>query len=496
MSLLQRSRQAIAGPSRLRLEHLSGSSIAQSRRRLTQPAGPASSSLLLTSSRTLATRRSGRYVDFGRRALSYDVLGRLGPKEPSWPAASPDANELAQATAQESAQVSTQPAESMAEEVVAQVEATTDAVVANVETASHTLAEYGLGQSWWPSSLVQQMLENIHTATGLPWWATTIVAVVITRSLIFPIVANGMANNARIANINPQMKPLMAELKEARANSDTAKVQAVSQKAQALYIANNCSPLKMLGPVAAQATTAITFFFALRGMAYAKYPSLLDGGLGWFTDLTLRDPYYALPIASAVATLIVLETGVETGNEASKNMKIAFRFLAVVSIAFVATFPAAMLWYWTINNTWSLIQAFIMRLPAVRNYYDIPERKKQPVLPNAPPELSFTDSIRKTWNDQVATAQQKASARTAEQRQYNAIRQPDARTYLAPARRQTIAQAQVRLDDLAHSVGAPASASRNSHSILASTSETDFRAQKAQRLQAARLRKLENARSR
>ena len=51
----------------------------------------------------------------------------------------------------------------------------------------------------------------------------------------------------------------------------------------------------------------ISFFFALRGMAYAPLESLKTGGLFWFTDLTVVDPYYALPILACVSFLINIE---------------------------------------------------------------------------------------------------------------------------------------------------------------------------------------------
>lgn len=46
---------------------------------------------------------------------------------------------------------------------------------------------------------------------------------------------------------------------------------------------------------------------ALRGMSNLPVPSLKAGGLSWFTDLTVPDPFYILPVATAVTTLVTLE---------------------------------------------------------------------------------------------------------------------------------------------------------------------------------------------
>lgn len=56
-----------------------------------------------------------------------------------------------------------------------------------------------------------------------------------------------------------------------------------------------------------QAPVFISFFIALRKMAYAPVPSMQTGGLWWFTDLTLADPYYILPIAVTGTMFAILE---------------------------------------------------------------------------------------------------------------------------------------------------------------------------------------------
>jgi YidC/Oxa1 family membrane protein insertase len=38
------------------------------------------------------------------------------------------------------------------------------------------------------------------------------------------------------------------------------------------------------------------------------------GGILWFTDLTIPDPYFLLPILTAASLWAALELGVESGN--------------------------------------------------------------------------------------------------------------------------------------------------------------------------------------
>lgn len=56
-----------------------------------------------------------------------------------------------------------------------------------------------------------------------------------------------------------------------------------------------------------QAPVFISFFIALRKMAYLPVPSLQTGGLLWFTDLTAADPFYILPLAVTGTMFFILE---------------------------------------------------------------------------------------------------------------------------------------------------------------------------------------------
>ena len=51
----------------------------------------------------------------------------------------------------------------------------------------------------------------------------------------------------------------------------------------------------------------ISALAALRGMVNLPVDSMKTGGVSWFTDLTMADPFYILPVCTAVTLLITLE---------------------------------------------------------------------------------------------------------------------------------------------------------------------------------------------
>jgi membrane protein insertase Oxa1/YidC/SpoIIIJ len=51
----------------------------------------------------------------------------------------------------------------------------------------------------------------------------------------------------------------------------------------------------------------ISVFVGMRKMANLPVPSMKEGGLSWFTDLTAVDPYYALPALTMLTFYLTIE---------------------------------------------------------------------------------------------------------------------------------------------------------------------------------------------
>lgn len=56
-----------------------------------------------------------------------------------------------------------------------------------------------------------------------------------------------------------------------------------------------------------QAPVFMSFFFALKGMSNIPVESMKEGGLFWFADLTICDPYYILPLLTSVTMWATIE---------------------------------------------------------------------------------------------------------------------------------------------------------------------------------------------
>ena len=54
-------------------------------------------------------------------------------------------------------------------------------------------------------------------------------------------------------------------------------------------------------------------------MANCPVDSMKTGGLSWFTDLTVPDPYYILPILTSVTLFVQFYLGVEYGSKFTQS---------------------------------------------------------------------------------------------------------------------------------------------------------------------------------
>lgn len=140
------------------------------------------------------------------------------------------------------------------------------------------------------------------------------------------------------------------------------------------------SPFKSMIVPLAMAPLFISFFFGLRKMANLPVESLKEGGLFWFVDLTLADPFYLLPLITSTTVWITLEIGADgmklNSPQYSQIMKYVLRGIPIIMFPFTMNFPAAILCYWVSTNAISLVQVSILKIPAVRAKLNIEKPRK------------------------------------------------------------------------------------------------------------------------
>uniref|UniRef100_A0A671V0G1 OXA1L mitochondrial inner membrane protein n=1 Tax=Sparus aurata TaxID=8175 RepID=A0A671V0G1_SPAAU len=297
-------------------------------------------------------------------------------------------------------------------EQVADAAPTAVEVLQAAATTEQSLTELGLA-GYTPVGLIQHLLEFMHVDLGLPWWGAIVIGTVVARMAVFPVIVKGQREAAKLNNVLPEMSKLTNRMNEAKQSGNKFDFAKAYSDLNLFQKKHDVNPLRgFLVPVV-QAPVFISFFIALRKMAYLPVPSFQTGGLFWFHDLTAADPFYLLPIAVTGTMFFILELGAESGidNPNLRAMKTVFRIMPFIILPLTINFPTAVFTYWLTSNCFSLAQVALLRHPVIRTKLNIPERIKHPASV-MPQNDGFIESMKKGWkNAQLAQQLQERERR-------------------------------------------------------------------------------------
>lgn len=265
---------------------------------------------------------------------------------------------------------------------------------------------------------------ELHTATGLPWWALVPITTITLRSIVtlpfailnrkrilkqhllrpivnamYPILKfnlmrkqmSTMNNSVVMSNANP-----MAKLTYEQAVLMSAKEKRKRQRK--LYKENNCQVWKNMTLPLVQIPLWVTLSLTIRSLlGWDSFlisstpdklePSLLSEGGLWFQDLSQADPYGALPIILGVVSLTNVEFLSKYNPVAINSRFVKDNFsnrltifdsilnISRLSVVFLmgisSQAPSILALYWISSNLYSLMQnvAFQYFMPLGNDYY-------------------------------------------------------------------------------------------------------------------------------
>ncbi|KAJ4293315.1 hypothetical protein N0V90_008597 [Kalmusia sp. IMI 367209] len=238
------------------------------------------------------------------------------------------------------------------------------------------LKDLGLDYGWGPSAFFESLVELTYINTELGWAGAILASALILRTgLFFMFQRPGSDAMAKTAALRPALQPMMDELEQAKRMGDDDRVQALKLKQQGIMKEFGGPMGKSLGAGVAQAVFGFGAFRSLRGMSTLPVPGMSTEGLAWFTDLTVHDPYYVLPLVTGGIMYSIMRMGGETGlaTEASTTslQKNAQVVLPILMTAVTAFQPAALQLYFFCSATTGGITAYALRQPAFRRFIGI-----------------------------------------------------------------------------------------------------------------------------
>ncbi|MBD8121803.1 membrane protein insertase YidC [Pseudomonas lutea] len=212
------------------------------------------------------------------------------------------------------------------------------AVLKELSPGLELTVDYGI--LWFIAQPIFWLLQHIHSLVGNWGWSIIFLTMLI-KGLFFPLSAASYKSMARMRAVAPRL----AALKEQHGDDR----QKLSQSMMELYKKEKINPLGGCLPILVQMPVFLSLYWVLlESVEMRQAPWLL-----WITDLSIKDPFFILPIIMG-ATMFIQQRLNPTPPDPmqAKVMKL----MPIIFTFFFLWFPAGLVLYWVVNNTLSITQ--------------------------------------------------------------------------------------------------------------------------------------------
>ncbi|WP_417792274.1 membrane protein insertase YidC [Stutzerimonas xanthomarina] len=198
--------------------------------------------------------------------------------------------------------------------------------------------DYGI--LWFIAQPIFWLLQNIHALLGN--WGWSIIALTIVIKLaFFPLSAASYRSMARMRAVSPKMQALKEQFGDDR--------QKMSQAMMELYKKEKINPLGGCLPIVVQMPVFLALYWVLlESVEMRQAPWMF-----WITDLSIKDPFFILPIIMGVTMFIQQQLNPTPPDPMQAKV---MKLLPIIFTFFFLWFPAGLVLYWVVNNCLSIAQ--------------------------------------------------------------------------------------------------------------------------------------------
>ncbi len=198
--------------------------------------------------------------------------------------------------------------------------------------------DYGI--LWFIAQPIFWLLSTIHSLLG-NWGWSIIVLTLIIKLAFFPLSAASYKSMARMRAVSPKMQALKEQFGDDR--------QKMSQAMMELYKKERINPLGGCLPILVQMPVFLALYWVLlESVEMRQAPWMF-----WITDLSIKDPYFILPIIMGVTMFLQQQLNPTPPDPMQAKV---MKLLPIIFTFFFLWFPAGLVLYWVVNNVLSIAQ--------------------------------------------------------------------------------------------------------------------------------------------
>lgn len=201
------------------------------------------------------------------------------------------------------------------------------------------------GWLWFISIPLFKILNFIHGIVN-NWGFAIILLTLVVRGVMFPLTKAQYTSMAKMRLLQPKLMEIKEKFKD-----DRQKIGAETMK---LYKAEKVNPLGGCLPLLIQMPIFIALYWTLMESTELRQSSFIL----WITDLSVKDPYFVLPILYGVSMFLLQKMSPTPITDPIQRK--VFMAMPFIFTFMFCTFPAGLTLYWLISNCFTIFQQVII----------------------------------------------------------------------------------------------------------------------------------------
>jgi YidC/Oxa1 family membrane protein insertase len=227
--------------------------------------------------------------------------------------------------------------------------------------APHLSLTIDYGWLWMISVGLFWLLKSIFTFIG-NWGVSIIILTIFIKAAFYKLSETSYRSMAKMRDLQPQIKALKEQYADDK--------QALGKATMAFYKKEHVNPMGGCLPMIVQIPVFIALYYVLAESVQLRSASFL-----WIHDLSLKDPFYILPVLMGISMFIQQKLSPPPPDPMQAKMMM---LLPVFFTFIFLNFPAGLTLYWLTNNTLSVLQQWhIMRRHKAGKYAKKDKKKRQ-----------------------------------------------------------------------------------------------------------------------
>jgi YidC/Oxa1 family membrane protein insertase len=183
-------------------------------------------------------------------------------------------------------------------------------------------------------------------------WAIVLMTVVI-KILLLPLTHSSTVSMRKMQKLNPKIQAIRdryrTKMRDKSGRPNLESQRKMNDEVMALYKTEGVNPAGGCLPLVLQMPILFAFYRLLTTAAELRgAPWIL-----WIADLSVKDPYYMLPIVMGLTQFLQVLWSPQVGDPMQRRL---FLFMPLMMTVFFLSFPSGLVLYWLTNSILTIAQ--------------------------------------------------------------------------------------------------------------------------------------------